>query len=59
MSESMSDISVTVEESTTATTSIAEKNMYIVETINNINSIMDKNTEAAHKLQTLVSQVKL
>lgn len=59
MSESMSDISVTVEESTTATTNIAEKNMNIVETINNINSIMDKNSEAAHKLQALVSQVKL
>ncbi|NLY46480.1 MAG: methyl-accepting chemotaxis protein [Tissierella sp.] len=59
MSASMSDISVTVEESTNATTNIAEKNMNIVETINNINRIMDRNSEAAHKLQALVSQVKL
>ncbi|MDR7869822.1 MAG: methyl-accepting chemotaxis protein [Tissierellaceae bacterium] len=59
MSQSMADISVTVEESTTATTNIAEKNMNIVEAINNINSIMDRNSEAAEKLKDIVDQVKL
>lgn len=59
MSASMSDISITVEEATTTTTNIAEKNMNIVETISDINMIMEKNSESAKKLQEIVSQVKL
>ncbi len=36
----MKDISVTVEDSTMVTTNIAEKNMHIVETVNNTSEIM-------------------
>lgn len=58
MSESMKDIATTVEESTTATNNIAEKNMNIVEAINNINNIMEKNKKVSEKLEEIVSQVK-
>ncbi len=59
ISNSMKEISITLEESASATTSIAEKNMNIVEAINNINSIMEGNKEASDKLEEIVSQVKL
>lgn len=59
MSMSMKDIAITVEESTNATTNIAEKNMHMVEAINNINEIMDQNREVANKLQGIVSQVEI
>ena len=58
MSVSMKDIAITIEESTTATNNIAEKNMNIVEAINNINDIMEKNKEVSDKLEEIVSQVK-
>lgn len=58
MSNSMRDIAITVEESTTATNNIAEKNIDIVEAINNINDIMKKNREVSEKLEEIVSQVK-
>ncbi|NOH15493.1 methyl-accepting chemotaxis protein [Clostridium cochlearium] len=58
ISNSMKEISSTVEESTSATVNIAEKNMGMVEAINNINNIMEKNKEVSDKLQEIVSQVK-
>ena len=58
MSNSMKDISITVEESTTATTNIAKMNMNIVEAIDNINTIMQKNEEVSKKLNRIVSQVQ-
>lgn len=58
MSESMEDIATTVEESTTATNNIAEKNMNIVEAINNINNIMEKNKKVSEELEKIVSRVK-
>ena len=42
-----------------ATTNIADKNMNIVEAINEINLIMEKNKEVSNKLEEIVSQVKL
>ena len=58
ISVSINDISITVEESTTATINIANMNMSIVEAINNINDIMEKNKEVSEKLGEIVSQVK-
>lgn len=58
MSMSMKDIAITVEESTNATTNIAEKNMRIVETINNINNTLEKNKSASNRLEEIVNQVK-
>ena len=55
----INDISVTVEESTTATTNIAEKNLNIVETVNNVNEIMEVNRQVSNALQSIVSEVKL
>jgi methyl-accepting chemotaxis protein len=52
------DINITVEESTKATTNIAEKNMDMVQAINNINEIMEKNKEVSDKLQDLVENVE-
>ena len=54
----MSDVSVTVEDSNLATMNIAEKNMNIVQAIEKINSIMNKNKEVSEKLEKIVSQVK-
>lgn len=59
MTASMSDVSITIEESTNATTSVAEKNMNIAEAINNMHNIIDKNSEVADKLKDIISQVKL
>ncbi len=56
ISISIEETANTVEESTTATNNIA--NMNIVEAINNINDIMEKNKEVSDKLQEIVSQVK-
>ncbi|MDR7857009.1 methyl-accepting chemotaxis protein [Tissierella sp.] len=58
IAESMKEISITVEESTVATTSIAEKNMNIVEAINEINSIIEKNKDISDKLEEIVSLVQ-
>ncbi|MGO1470442.1 MAG: hypothetical protein ACTHW2_10515, partial [Tissierella sp.] len=55
----INDISATVEESTTATTNIAEKNLNIVETVNRINEIMEGNKGVSDKLTNIVSQIKL
>lgn len=55
----MREISLTVEESTVATANIADKNMNIVEAINEINVIMERNKEVSDKLEEIVSQVKL
>ena len=55
----INDISATVEESTTATTGIAEKNLNMVETVNNLNEIMEVNKTVSEKLTNIVSQVKL
>lgn len=58
IASSMKEISITVEESTIATTSIAEKNMNMVEAINEINIIMERNKDISDKLEEIVSQVK-
>lgn len=58
MSTSMREIAVTVEESTKATISIAEKNMNVVEAINDINDIVEGNKEVSEKLEEIVSQVE-
>ena len=42
----------------TATTNIAKMNMNIVEAIDNINTIMQKNEEVSEKLNRIVSQVQ-
>ncbi|WP_154440662.1 methyl-accepting chemotaxis protein [Tissierella pigra] len=55
---SMNEVSTTVEESTIAATTIAEKNMNIVEGINDISSIIEKNEDISQKLEEIVSQVK-
>ncbi|NLK42930.1 MAG: methyl-accepting chemotaxis protein [Tissierellia bacterium] len=59
ISNSINEISKTIEESSIATNSIADKNMDIVEIINNINSIMKGNRESSEKLEEIISQVKL
>ena len=59
ISNSMKEISITVEDSTAATGNIAEKNMNMVEAINTINNIMERNQEVSNKLEEIVSQVKL
>lgn len=56
---SMKEISITVEQSTIATTNIAEKNMNMVEAISTINDIMERNKEVSNKLEEIVSQVKM
>lgn len=58
VSTAMGEITITVEESTKATVNIAEKNMNIVEAINDINNIMEGNKEVSEKLEELVSQVQ-
>lgn len=58
ISGSINEIAITVEESTMATTSIAEKNMNIVEAINTVNDIMERNKDVSNKLEEIVSQVK-
>ena len=55
----INEISITVEESTIATENIANKNLNIVETVNNINEIMEINREVSNNLQKIVSEVKL
>ncbi len=55
---SMNEIAITVEDSTLATTNIAEKNMDIVTAINTINNVMEKNKLVSDKLDEIVSQVK-
>lgn len=57
ISMAIKDISITVEESTMATTNIAHKNMNIVEAINEINNIMERNEEISQRLEEIVSQV--
>lgn len=59
ISTSLSEVSLTVEDSTLATGNIASKNMEIVDSINRIHRIMDKNKGVSEKLQEIVSQVKL
>lgn len=58
ITSSMNEISHTVEDSTLATTNIAEKNMDIVTAINTINNIMEKNKLVSDKLDEIVSQVQ-
>lgn len=59
ISMSMRDITVTVEQSTISTTNIAEKNINIVNAINEINTIIEKNKDISERLGKIVSQVKL
>lgn len=59
ISMSMRDITVTVEQSTISTTNIAEKNINIVNAINEINAIIEKNKDISERLGKIVSQVKL
>lgn len=59
ISNSINEISKTIEEASTATNTIAEKNMDTVEIISNINSIMEGNRKACQKLEEIISQVKL
>lgn len=47
-----------MEESTKATVSIAEKNMDVVEAINDMNGIMEGNKEVSDRLGEIVSQVE-
>lgn len=56
---SFEEISRTIDDSTAATVDIAEKNLSVVETISEINQIMDRSKEMEHKLQQLVSEIKV
>ena len=55
---SMTEVAITVEESTKATVNIAEKNMNVATAIGEINDIMEGNREVSEKLDELVSRVK-
>lgn len=55
----INDIGITVDESTNATTNIAEKNLNVVDTIANINQVMEKSKEVSNKLTDIISQVRL
>ncbi|MFA5575919.1 MAG: methyl-accepting chemotaxis protein [Tissierellaceae bacterium] len=57
ISLSISEITNTVEQSTEATTSIAEKNINMVNAINEINSIMERNKGISDTLENIVSQI--
>lgn len=59
ISMSMRGITATVEQSTIATSNIADKNINIVNTISEINSIIEKNKEISERLGKIVAQVKL
>jgi methyl-accepting chemotaxis protein len=58
ISGSIGEVSTTVESCTIGTTNIAEKNINIVEAINTINNIMERNRDVSNKLEEIVSQVK-
>lgn len=58
MTSGIMEISTTIEQSTQATENIAEKNLNLVGTVNDINNIMEKNKEISGKLEEIVSQVK-
>jgi len=59
MASSISEIAKTIDESTLATQDIAEKNLSVVESISQINEIMQKNEKIAEKLNSLVSEIKM
>ncbi|NLK44024.1 MAG: methyl-accepting chemotaxis protein, partial [Tissierellia bacterium] len=59
ISISMKEITITVEQSSISTTNIAEKNINIVDTISEINSIIEKNKDISERLSKIVAQVKL
>ena len=59
ITKSIQEISMTIEESTKATITIAEENMYMVESIHNINEQMDESKESGDKLEHLISEVRL
>ena len=59
VSSAMGDISTTIDQSTMATNDIADKNMGIVNSINNINKTMIRNKEASNKLQQIINMVKV
>lgn len=56
---SIKEISVTVEQSSISTNNIAEKNVNIVNAVNEISKIIEKNKEISEKLINIVSSVKL
>ncbi len=56
--QSIDEVSTTIEEATASTVTIADKNINMVEGVEEINNIMEKNKEASVKLEQIVSQVK-
>ena len=59
ITRSIQEITMTMEESTKATVTIAEENMHMVESIHNISEQMDDSKESGDKLEALISEVKL
>lgn len=59
MASSINEIAKTIDDSTIATQDIAEKNLSVVESISQINEIMQKNEKIAEKLNSLVSEIKM
>ena len=59
ITRSIEEISMTMEESTKATITIAEENMHMVESIQNIGEQMDDSKESGDRLEGLISEVKL
>lgn len=59
ISGAVKEVSATIEDSTKATTNIADQNVILAETINEMNNIMEKNKEISQKLNKIVSQVNM
>lgn len=59
MGEAIKETAITIEESTRATTNIADKNIEIVSKLDDIQSIMERNEEIAERLEQIVSRVRL
>lgn len=59
INQSIGEIATTIEESTKATVLIAEKNISMVESIQNINDRMNDSKEESDKLDSLMSDVEL
>lgn len=59
ITDSLGEIALTIEDSTVATTDIAEKNLSLVDIILNFNDIMEKNQRVSKNLQSLKEEIKL
>lgn len=58
ISSSINEISLTIDDSTNGIANIAERNVNIVNSVDSINKIMEKNKEISEKLNHMISQVK-